>query len=463
MALKNIFKKEWFLIGLILILSFATRFYNFGYPKEIVFDELYFAQFATDYFSGEYYFDIHPPLAKLIMAGSAKIVGADLPTDFDFQEISQEYPDNSYKVLRFIVGIFGVLLPLAVYFLSKELFKKKMSAVLAAVFIILENALLVQSRVILMDIMLLVFGVLGLTFLFVARRKQKFLKYLFLVLSGIFLSAAISVKWTALVFLGVAGAILLFDLISKRKFKEFLLRALLIGVVAILFYFGVFVVHFKLLSKSGDGDVFMTPQFRKTLVDSDYYDNSSIKPLGMVGKFIELNVTMYSANAGLSATHPYGSTWYSWPVLYRPIYYWYHDDGVGQASRIYLQGNPFIWWFGLAVVLYSLFWFVVNLFKKNKEKDFWIIGLLLLGYFANLLPYILVTRVAFLYHYFPSLIFLIILSGYFIEKHFRKQPLVLITILSLVFISFMFFAPLSYGTSLPEQIFNSKIWFKSWL
>ena len=171
---KNIFKKEWLLIVILLLAANITRFYHFGQPNQIVFDEVYFPKFATDYFKGAYYFDIHPPLAKLMMAGSAKLFGISLPTNFAFKNISQTYPDNSYKFLRLIVSIFGVFLILGVYFLTKELFRNKWPAFLAGLFAVFDNALLVQSRVILTDIFLLAFGVLGLTFLFISRRKRSF-------------------------------------------------------------------------------------------------------------------------------------------------------------------------------------------------------------------------------------------------------------------------------------------------
>jgi dolichyl-phosphate-mannose-protein mannosyltransferase len=48
-------------------LSFLTRFYRLAEPPAVVFDEVHFGKFVTWYFTGEYYFDIHPPLGKLIL------------------------------------------------------------------------------------------------------------------------------------------------------------------------------------------------------------------------------------------------------------------------------------------------------------------------------------------------------------------------------------------------------------
>jgi dolichyl-phosphate-mannose-protein mannosyltransferase len=463
MPIGKIFKKEWFLIGIIILAAIVTRFYHFGQPNQIIFDEVYFPKFATDYFTGNYYFDIHPPLAKLMMAGTAKLLGTDLPTTFDFKNISQTYPDNSYKILRFLVSSFSVILIIGIYFLTKELFRNKWPAFLAGLLAVFENAVLVQSRVILTDIFLLAFGVLGLVFIFVSRRKRafSFSWFAFLILAGLFLTAAFAVKWTALVFIGVAGIVLLVDWFKNRQFKIFFGQFLVLLAVSFLIYFSIFTIHLKLLNHSGAGDAFMSQSFQRTLIGSPLYGNSEIKPASLFQKFVELNNVMYSANAGLTATHSYGSKWYTWPLLVRPIYYWL-NAGDDASNKIYLQGNPLIWWLGFSIIIYWFFWFLGQIFQKNKDRDFAAIGFILAGYFCNLLPYIFVSRVSFLYHYFPSLIFLLMAFGFFLWRYFKKYPYLIAVVLLLIIASFLFFAPLSYGLPLSEPVFNGRVWLPTW-
>ena len=57
------------LVLIILALSIATHFAFFGHPNETVFDEVHFGKFVSGYYTGEYFFDIHPPLGKLIITG----------------------------------------------------------------------------------------------------------------------------------------------------------------------------------------------------------------------------------------------------------------------------------------------------------------------------------------------------------------------------------------------------------
>ena len=163
-AKKIFFKEEYFLIFLLLLLASFTRFIYFGHPNQIVFDEVYFARFTANYFQGKFYFDIHPPLAKLMMYFWAKIFKAQPPFDFAFEHIGDPYPNDFYKYLRSFVSLFGVILPLGVYFLTKELFKNIWPAFFSGLLVIFDNALLVQSRYILMDVLLLVFGIFGLYF-----------------------------------------------------------------------------------------------------------------------------------------------------------------------------------------------------------------------------------------------------------------------------------------------------------
>jgi dolichyl-phosphate-mannose-protein mannosyltransferase len=62
------------LIGLI-VAAFATRLWTLFTPNAVVFDEVYFKAFAAHYYDGHYYFDIHPPLGKLLLAGFAHLLG----------------------------------------------------------------------------------------------------------------------------------------------------------------------------------------------------------------------------------------------------------------------------------------------------------------------------------------------------------------------------------------------------
>src|SRR5687768_840516 len=54
-------------LAIIALLAVVTRFAFLYDPRAIVFDEIYFREFALRYQEGTYYFDLHPPLGKLIL------------------------------------------------------------------------------------------------------------------------------------------------------------------------------------------------------------------------------------------------------------------------------------------------------------------------------------------------------------------------------------------------------------
>lgn len=460
------YSSHWALIGCIAVLAISTRCIYFGYPNQIVFDELYFAKFVTSYTTQSYYFDIHPPLAKLIMSEGAALVGYKPDVSFQFKNISEVYTNNFYKLLRGIVSLFGILLPLVLYGISYELFKRKGAAFIAGLLAVFDNALLVQSRYILTDIFFLTFGMIGLYLVLRARRYNETKKYFtYIGVGALFLAACVSVKWTGLLFVGVAMCSIIFYTFLTKRIHRGLTALLGVIIIILVFYTGIFAIHFHKLPYSGDGDVYMSTRFQSTLIGNKWYNNPPDKqiPSSFSDKMLETNIRMYTASASITQSHPYGSYWYTWPLMERPIYYWYGSpDAQGNEGRIYFIGNPLIWYGGLCVMilltLYTLFIFLLR--KENQNKESFL--LILLGFWCNLLPYILITRVAFLYHYLPSLLFLIIGLGYFMGTYFKKLPYLFGIFCVLIVVLFIYFAPLSYGTYLNPSMYEARVWFPLW-
>jgi len=461
--------KKHLLLIILIITSLAVHFVYFGRPNETVFDEVHFGKFISGYFTHEYFFDIHPPMGKLLISGVGYLSG--FKPGFSFAQIGEKFPDNAYLWLRLLPTLAGALLPIIIFFLAIRLGISKFGSFATGIFIVLENSLLVQSRLILLDSFLLLFGFSALLCYFKFRDEKKLV---YLPMAGILAVFSLSVKWTGASFLGLILILETIRLIKFRKetrlFRAGIRSLLSLVVLPFLIYFAIFAIHLRLLSKSGPGDAFMSPGFQKTLQGNYNLSNAELKTPNLFGKFIELNSQMYTSNKNLTATHPYSSQWYTWPFMVRPIYYWYHADQIkpggalNESSRIYLLGNPAIWWLSTIAIFYGLLMWLSKLFllrakKIVIEEPFPLI--ILVGFLFNFLPFIGITRAMFLYHYMTGLIFAILALVCLLDK-IKYNRRIFIALILISAVSFIYFAPLSYGLPLTEKQYNQRAWFSSW-
>jgi len=453
----DIFSKKSIVITLV-VLGVLTHAAWFGHPNSAVFDEVHFGKFISAYFTHEYYFDIHPPLGKLVLAAWGWLW--DFRPGFSFANIGEVYPDNLYMALRFLPMLAGALLPLVIFGVARQLKLSRAAATLAGILVALDNALLVQSRLILLDSFLLLFGFGALWCYLRSRslleravhfRRQAF----FLVCAGLLGGAAMSIKWTGITFLALMIILEIVRLWSARRAPagRYGLQAFSgLVIVPALFYLAVFAMHFSLLTRAGAGDAFMSTRFQSTLTGNRYADDSSLSPIGPFEKTVELNTEMYRSNQRLTATHPYSSKWYTWPFMVRPIFYWVHDN-----ARIYLLGNPLVWWGSTVAVLVMFLTLAFSGVRLPAQAGAMSRTPLIMtgGWLMNIIPFIGISRVMFLYHYFTALIWAILMLAY----HTRKA-VIGISLAALVL--FIFFAPLSYGLPLTDSSYNTRVWFSSW-
>ena len=439
----------------VTLVSLITHFAFFGQPKEAVFDEVYFGKFVSGYYEHTYYFDIHPPLGKLLIAGFGKVAGYKPTSNFD--SIGTKYTDNGYMILRFLPTLAGSLLPLVIFLLALELGMSVRGSTIAGLLIAFENALVTQSRFILLDSFLLLFGFSALL-LYLKYRQNK--NVLFFVASGLLGGAAASIKWTGITFLAIP---LVFELVTnwgRHKWRpqwKTIQRCILYMIAPLILYVSVFMVHFSLLYKSGTGDNYMSSSFQRTLEGNTYQSIVDMKTSSMFDKFVELNQVMYTSNQGIGGdSHSYGSKWYTWPLMLRSVYYWQGSDGT--VSNIYLLGNPVIWYSATIALIVGL----IGLFTK-RIKATGALEILYFGYIINLLPFIQIKRVMFLYHYLVALVFSILILAYLIDRLEKKDSRLYGRLLvGLAIIAFLFFAPLTYGLPVSQDFFNAHFWLQSW-
>ncbi len=212
----KLFLKNYWLFLVLAIFAFSAHLAFLSHPSQVVFDEVHFGKFVGAYFSGQYYFDIHPPLGKLMIASWAKLNGAN-PV-FAFDHIGEAIPQNILFTLRFLPAFFGGLFVLAFAWLAYLINRSKIAALCAGFLILLDNAFLVQSKFILVDVFLVFFSVLAFCFFFLYQRQKTYSAkwFLFLILTGASFGLSISIKWTGLATIGILAVILFVKIFSKK-------------------------------------------------------------------------------------------------------------------------------------------------------------------------------------------------------------------------------------------------------
>jgi len=443
--MKSLLKNNWqsLVLGL---LSFLTHFLFLNYPSQIVFDEMYYSGFVKDYFTRQFYFCIHPPTGKLMIYFFSRIFGLkDLSIP---NAIGQVFNAGDALILRFLPAFFGSIFILLIYYLILKIGLSKKAAFLGAVLVLCDNAILTQSKLVLLDIFLLFFGFLSFYFLLSFKDALQGSKkaYCFLALAAVSAGLSFSVKWTGLSFGGLVGLFFVFDVFKNFNARRVALNLLIIVVLPFLIYYSIFVVHFLILTKPGSGDVVMSSAFQNM--------QNSVSPSSnptMWQKFVELNQKMSFYNSTTTSFHAFGSKWFQWPLGKRPIWYW-SKSSAGKVSNIYLVGNFVVWWAVFLGVAFSFIFLPYEFFRKKLPPIFY---LLTFGYFINLLPFVFITRVAFLYHYFPSLIFGILILAVLYDTFLKNTKHIEIyywSFIGLVSLCFLLISPLTYGMPLPLSI-----------
>ncbi|TYJ54293.1 hypothetical protein B9479_005052 [Cryptococcus floricola] len=287
-------------VTVLTALAFAVRFWNIAHPDQVVFDEVHFGAFAGHYIKRNYYFDVHPPLAKMLNALAAWWVGFD--GDFGFDSIGDDYtgPGVPYVGMRKFCAFMGSLTIPVVYSIMRESGYPVGIAAFSAALILFDNGHIVQTRLILLDAALILFMALALLcyIKFHQYRYREFTKewWFWLLSTGFWLACTLGCKMVGLfTFLTVGAAVLwdLWEILDIKRghpmsywYRHFLYRAIGLIIVPFFVYLSFFWVHFKILKFSGPGDSFMSPAFQETLSGNEmllnaqeirYYDTITIR------------------------------------------------------------------------------------------------------------------------------------------------------------------------------------------
>ena len=346
---------------------------------------------------------------------------------------------------RFSGTLFGVLMLPVMYLLLKRLFGGRWVPALGTIVFATDFMHFVQTRIATIDTYGVFFILLMYYFLLLWLEEESPWA---LALCGLSFGLGAASKWTGL-YAGAGLAVLWAahwvrrareHAAQKRRgslFPAFLKNVGLCLLVFIalpcLIYYLSYLPYGKAL-----GQPLFSRAYLKTVLDNQRF--------------------MFTYHAGIVAEHPYSSRWYQWLLDIRPILYYleYFSDGRRISIAAFL--NPALCWGGflsLFVLLYTA------IFRRDRRAAF-----LLVGYLAQLLPWVFISRLTFAYHYFPSSVFLVLALGYVFALYRENKPDWLrwaIPFAAVSLLLFVMFYPVLAGTPV-DNVSASRLlaWFPTW-
>ncbi|KAL6451768.1 PMT6 Dolichyl-phosphate-mannose--protein mannosyltransferase 6 [Candida maltosa Xu316] len=257
-------------------ISSFVRLYRIEIANYVVWDEAHFGEFGSRYLKREFYFDVHPPLGKLLVALSGYLAGYNGDFKFDSGVV---YPDDVNYVI--------LVTPLA-YRTSVLLGFNQFTCWLISIMVIFEQLSLTLSKFILLDSMLLFFTVFtffGLVNLHALNVKNKLLTKSGLkwsIITGFGVGCVCSVKWVGLFITAVVGIYTVYDLLIKfyqttttktLSWRTYLLhwsvRIFTLIIIPISIYISTFKIHFMVLNHTGPGDGSISTLLQASLIGND--------------------------------------------------------------------------------------------------------------------------------------------------------------------------------------------------
>lgn len=260
------------------IVALLVRLAFLDHPAVVIFDEVHFGGFARKYLRREFFNDLHPPLARLLVTLSAWLGG--FKADFSFYDIGADYLKAGvpYITMRAFTAVSGALVVPIAYVTMRGMGLQRCTSLAVAAALIFENALVTQSRLILLDSYLVLFTALTGLFwvLFDRQRHRPFTWQWNTALFGLGASLALaaSCKWVGLFAVVAVGLYTLVDLWAifgdvkvplKTVGRHFSMRAVALILVPFMIYASTFWIHFALLTESSDSAASFSLEFQQSL------------------------------------------------------------------------------------------------------------------------------------------------------------------------------------------------------
>ena len=395
-------------------------------PDKFVFDEVHYVpaarQMLDPVMPSPMLNPMHPPLAKQIIALSIRTFG-DNP-------LGWRYPST----------LFGALAIVAIYLCGLALFRSHEPAIAACLIAFFNQMLFVMARTAMLDIFTLTFALFGIAaFLFGFRERRPHIAF---ALAGLAFGFAAACKWSG----------------------PFPLATCIVIVAAIRLMQG----WRTTFADASEADWYrpdLWPDFRAhhfaiafVLLPGLAYLSSFVALYGLsLSDLIEAQRRIFADNTTTSlGGHTYMSSWPSWPLLARPVWFLFDNLGNGTISAVTCMGNPLVLWPALLALAVCTRDFVM---ARQREAF-----LLLAFYLGPYLAWALLPRtLGFIYYYLPSATVASLALVYALRREgMPRWPLwAFVAVAAAGFAAMLPISAAFLGTSM--QTFNRLMIFQSWI
>jgi len=401
--------------ALLAALIIALYSYRLNFPSVIYFDELHYTRFFHSFiFEHKYLFiTVHPLLWGLVTWPFLVVFGERM------------------LVWRMVSLLAGLLSILVVYALAKRISQSTRMALLAVFFFTLDCISMTQARIAMMNSLCLLLMLLSLYAFLEYWLDEKEVKIGALLKTGLCLGLAMSTKLTSLsmvlmIYLLFIQKVLIND---KDKVRSLFNGLIFLFILPILIYFTVYLWMFSLHGSTWH-DIWFIQQFN-------------------------FNYNLYIS---ATQTHGYTSPWWGWPLLLRPIWFYFghHNDTINAIMCI---GNPAVFWM-IPVMVFYLFW---GWLRQGRSA---VLGIILFGFLVQWLFYALCHRMTFFHYFYVSMPFVAMGLALACDQLWRSgragRSLVFFYLI-LVLGMFIYWYPLLTGLTISEAYYRNHIWFSSWI
>jgi predicted membrane-bound dolichyl-phosphate-mannose-protein mannosyltransferase len=321
----------------------------------------------------------------------------------------------------------AALLAFALVLLARRLFASRIIPIVVGLAVVLDGSMYAQARIGMNDVYVGLFIVAGWYFI-VAAHRPRLSARADLVIAGVLLGLGAASKWAA--FYTLAGV-----LVAALAVTAYAYAAGRPGKGGPL----------DLAAGKGKNAAFLFVSFAVIpvgiyLASYVHWFGGPTAPYGW--DLVELTKQMYWYHSGLTSPHPAASPWWSWPLVLKPVYWYFGQSDNGNNAYIYDTGNIVLFWGALVATV----WCAIAAIRARSIALGFVVFAMLVQYAA----WIPISRVLFFYHFFTALPFyLLLLSAWLAYLWGTGRKGFVIGYLTIAAGAFSYFYPFVSGQPVP--------------